>query len=47
MKTDISKIAISFDDGSHDNVAVINQVMKNELTATLYVTTGYVDGTCP
>lgn len=42
-----SFIAISFDDGRQDNVAVIDKLTANGIPATLYVTTGYVDGTCP
>ena len=47
MKRDKSNIAISFDDGRQDNVSVIQRLTANGIPATLYVTTGYVDGTCP
>ena len=42
-----TKIAISFDDGRRDNIAAIGQLTACGIPATLYVTTGYVDGTCP
>lgn len=43
-----AKVAISFDDGRKDNVAIIeNLLAKNGIPSTLYVTTGYVDQTCP
>ena len=44
---DRAKIAISFDDGRRDNIAIISRLTDYEIPATLYVTTGYVDGSCP
>lgn len=41
-------VAISFDDGRSDNVEVIEkQLIPHEIPVTLYVATGYVDGSCP
>ena len=42
-----AKIAISFDDGRKDNVSIISHLTESGIPATLYVTTGYVDGSCP
>ena len=43
-----AKVAISFDDGRLDNVDIFDQcLIPKKIPATLYVTTGYVDGTCP
>lgn len=42
-----AKVAISFDDGRSDNVKVIEKLIENRIPSTLFVTTGYVDGTCP
>ena len=47
MKTINTKIAISFDDGRQDNVDVIDRLAAKGIPASLYVTTGYVDGSCP
>ena len=39
-------IALTFDDGREDNVSVAYPIMaRYGLTATLFVTTGYLDGT--
>ena len=41
-------IAISFDDGRGDNFAIINnELLTRKIPVTLFVTTGYIDGTCP
>lgn len=41
-------VSLSFDDGRGDNTIVLNQILvPNQLPATLNITTGYVDGTCP
>lgn len=42
-----AKVAISFDDGRLDNVAVIGDLIHRGIPSTLFVTTGYVDGSCP
>ena len=43
-----AQVAISFDDGRLDNVDIFEQhLIPKRIPATLYVTTGYVDGTCP
>ncbi len=42
-----AKVAISFDDGRLDNVAVIGDLIHRGIPSTLFITTGYVDGTCP
>lgn len=39
-------VAISFDDGRQDNVAIIKRLVANHIPATLYVATGYVDRSC-
>ena len=41
-------IAISFDDGRKDNVDIIERMLlAHKIPTTLYITTGYVDGSCP
>ena len=41
-------VAISFDDGRKDNLAVIQELLlPHNIPVTLYVTTGFIDGTCP
>lgn len=42
-----ARIALSFDDGRSDNYYAIKKVLiPNALHSTVYITTGYVDGTC-
>ena len=44
----ISVLCFSFDDGRGDNTEVINDIfVPLGLPATLNITTGYLDGTCP
>lgn len=41
-------VTLSFDDGRGDNTAVLDQILlPRQLPATLNITTGYIDGTCP
>lgn len=41
-------VSLSFDDGRGDNFGVINELLiPRGVPATLNITTGYVDGTCP
>lgn len=44
----IATVSLSFDDGRGDNTEVVdNLLIPNNIPATLNITTGYVDGTCP
>ncbi len=46
MEQKKAHIALSFDDGRQDNVDIIKKLVTNHIPATLYVATGYVDGSC-
>lgn len=44
----IPAVSLSFDDGRGDNVAIVDEILSPlGIPATLNITTGYVDGTCP
>lgn len=41
-------VSLSFDDGRGDNTRIVDEVLlPRKIPATLNITTGYVDGTCP
>ena len=41
-------VSLSFDDGRGDNAEVVDQILLPKgIPATLNITTGYIDGTCP
>lgn len=42
------KVSLTFDDGRKDSVeAIRDKLIPRGISSTLFVTTGYVDGTCP
>lgn len=44
----IATVSLSFDDGRGDNTDLLNQyLLPQSIPATLNITTGYVDGSCP
>ncbi len=44
----VGRLAISFDDGRLDNKMVIEDILlPGDIPSTIFVTTGYVDGSCP
>lgn len=44
----IATVSLSFDDGRGDNTRVLDEMLiTRDIPATLNISTGYVDGTCP
>ena len=44
----IATVSLSFDDGRGDNTALLDDILiPSAVPATINITTGYIDGTCP